>query len=362
MATSAPRHCAVLMQTAALALVVFLGGCSREAETPRAASGTASTPAQAADRPLLHVVYCNGTVDQLDLSQQAKVGSFQLSARSGTPAAVAPLPRPGVHPDSCLARPAESQGQEAGSAGAVHIVASDRLSRNDTDGRKPYSLLTFDMPGWTLRARQDLGSFDVLNGAPPRVTLNADQRWEAIPPEKDAAADMLAEASHFARGDTLGLAHPLAWSADTVLVEYTATDTNDAAVAMIDRARRSVQRIDGVPGADPQPTLILAPGGKYLLHGVKRMTPVDGGQKLAATGEIRIYGEDGKLVKTLADERVAGDWHAIAVSPGGLAVFTNRKGDYRFVPLGLAFEPKPVLDRLTDDLEGTRPGIVYAAP
>ncbi|GKS95250.1 hypothetical protein [Acidovorax sp. SUPP2825] len=37
------------------------------------------------------------------------------------------------------------------------------------------------------------------------------------------------------------------------------------------------------------------------------------------------------------------------------------KGGYRFVALGRTFGTEPVQDGETDDLDGTRPGLVYSA-
>lgn len=361
------RHC-----WAAFIVSLSLSGCSRDAPREQsqteaahppvlaAASAPSVSPAQAGWQQL-YVVYCNGTVDVLDLAQQAKVESFQLASRSGTPPAVAKLRSPGVSPDSCLARPGVPDGVDAPPAGVAYVVASNHVDRSNTDGSKPYSLLTFAVPGWTLQGKQELGSFDVLNGTPPRIARGADGRMEVLPDGQDTAAATLAEAVQFPGGQSLEFVNPLAWSANKVLIQYAAPRTGGSAFALVDRARKSIVRIDGVPGGDPEPSLTLAPGGRYVLHTVRHMIPADGGQKLVATGELRLYGEDGKLVNTRTETRVAGAWHAITIAPHGLVVFTNRQGGYHFVRLGLTFDPKPVLDRLTDDIDGSRPGIIYTA-
>lgn len=354
-----------------LALVSLLAGCSREptqaatpasTHAPQALSATPG-PARATGHggaQHLYAVYCNGTVDHLDLQLQAKVASFQLSARSGTPPAIAALPAPGVRPDSCLARPAVSVGKQDQSAGVARIVASDRLTRNDADGRKPYSLLTFAVPSWTLQATRDLGTFDVLNGTPPRITHSKGRAPEVLSAGSDDTAAILSETRQFAGGISPNFMNAMAWSADTVLVEYADPSKTGRAVALIDRARRSIVRLDGVPGDDPEPALSLAPGGTFVLHSVRAMKATQGGPQLAATGELRLYGADGKLVHQLTDDRVAGDWHPIALTPQGLAVYTDKRGNYRFVSLGMTFGADPVVDPNTDDLDGTRPGVIYA--
>jgi hypothetical protein len=354
-----------------LALGSLLAGCSRDPTQAAAPSLThtsqatpaAPGPASAAGpggTPHLYAVYCNGTVDHLDLQLQAKVASFQLSARSGTPPAIAALPAPGVRPDSCLARPAVPVGKEEQSAGVARIVATDQLTRNDADGRKPYRLLTFAVPAWALQATRDLGSFDVLNGTPPRVTLGKGRAPEVLSADSDDIAAILSEARQFAGGTSLNFMNAMAWSASAVLAEYADPSKPGRAVALIDRARRSVVRIEGVPGSDPEPALSLAPGGTFVLHSVRAMKATQNGAQLAATGELRLYGADGKLVCQMTDDSVAGDWHPVALTPQGLAVYTDKRGNYRFVSLGVVFGAEPVIDPNTDDLDGTRPGVIYA--
>lgn len=312
-------------------------------------------------RPTLYVVYCNGTVDQLDLQAAVKVGTFQLSDRSGTPPAVAPLPSPGVRPDNCLARPALANDGSAADAGLAHVVASAQRQRNDADGRMPYSLLTFALPAWSLQARQDLGHFDVLNGTPPRVARRSGQ-WKALAPGEEPDTDVRRELAAWAGDAARASAQVLAWSAGTALVVYRSQAASGAArdtYALVHRAAQRVVPLDGLPGNDPEPTLTLAPGGQYVLQAVRHLRTVPGGQQLAATGELRLWGADGQQVTQRMVDSVAGDWHSVALTPQGLAVFTDRRGSYRFVPLDVRFGTAPVADPATDDLDGTRPGVVF---
>ncbi len=241
------------------------------------------------------------------------------------------------------------------------IVASAQLQRDDTSGRMPYSLLNFSVPAWTLQGRQDLGSFDVLNGAPPRIARGADGRLRPQPAEIDPAAELHAELSQYADGATVTFATPLATSANTVLIGYTASQNGQgAAYGLLHRTQRSIVRIEGIPGSDPEPALTLAPGGQFVLHSVRAFNSKQSSRQLTATGELRLYGADGKLVSQQTDERVAGDWYPIALTPQGVAVYTDRRGNYRFVTLGRTFGVEPVQDPNTDDLDGTRPGVIYA--
>ncbi len=106
-------------------------------------------------------------------------------------------------------------------------------------------------------------------------------------------------------------------------------------------------------------------------------TPV----KVEATGELRLYGADGRQTRVLNQASLAGsvlarsqsrtldpdqpgtdnDWFNVALTPDGLAVFTDRRGNYQFVALGQSFDSAPVMDGAQDDADGARPGLVYAA-
>lgn len=357
------RPCGLLAVSGVLALSGLLTACSPEnantvspVHVPKAADGRENT-----QRMNMYVVYCNGTVDHLDLAKQTKVTSFQLSDRSGSPPAVAKVPAAGVRPDNCLARPAsltEALPQDEGNA---FIVASAQLQREDTNGRMPYSLLNFSVPAWTLQGRQDLGSFDVLNGTLPRIARGSDGRLRPQPADIDPASELRAELSQYEGGTTLTFATPVATSANTVLIGYTTSqDAHGAAYALMHRTQRSIVRIEGIPGSDPEPALTLAPGGQFVLHSVRALSSKQDSLQLAATGELRLYGADGKLVSQQTDERVAGGWYPIALTPQGAAVYTDRHGNYRFVSLGRMFGVEPVQDPSTDDLDGTRPGVIYA--
>lgn len=346
-------------------------GCIRKTEdlaqtasATRASSHAPFSPSPLpsnAPAPMLFVVYCNGTVDQLDLRAASKVGTFQLSDRSGTPPAVAPLPTPGLRPDNCLARPALANDGIAADAGLAHVVASAQRQRDDADGRMPYSLLTFALPTWTLQARQALGRFDVLNGAPPRVARH-NGLWKTLESGEGPDNDVQTELAVWAGDAARASAQVLAWSAGSALVRYRSQATGGAAsdtYALVHRAAQRVVPLDGLPGNDPEPTLALAPGGQYVLQAVRSLRAVPGGQQLVATGELRLWGPDGQRVDRRMVESVAGDWHPVTLTPQGLAVFTDRRGDYRFVPLGYRFDTAPVADPATDDLDGARPGVVY---
>lgn len=115
---------------------------------------------------------------------------------------------------------------------------------------------------------------------------------------------------------------------------------------------------------------------------MKRSVPLgEGLSKVEATGELRLYGADGRQLSVLNLESLAGsvlalsqsgkldldqprtdnDWFNVALTPGGLAVFTDRRGNYQFIALEYTFSPDPVIDPALDDADGARPALVYAA-
>ncbi|GKT18904.1 hypothetical protein AVHY2522_20550 [Acidovorax sp. SUPP2522] len=365
---------------AVICALLLPGACSAGQATPgdpqtsRAQAVSAAVPAgkgHAANPRFLYVIYCNGTVDRLDLAQPAKVSSFALSERSGTPPAVAAAPSPGVKPDSCLARPATTDGAGGAAERQVQLVATPQFYRSDADGQKAYRLLTFSLPDWTLRQQADLGMFDVLNGTPPRM-VRGPQAGQWVPRPSEGAPDATAELAGYASGQGLAFARFTQWSGDVSLVEFAgpgpSQGTPQAQAGFADRAAHRFVRLAGPPDADSGP-LRLAPGGRFAVREVQRpQAPAPSAQgaadtaPLRNTGELRVYRTaDGQQVASVADARIGGAWHGIAITPSGWAVYTDRRGAYRFVALGRAFGTEPVQDEETDDLDGTRPGLVYSA-
>ncbi len=306
-----------------------------------------------------YLIYCDGRVDKLDLERRRKVASIALSNRSDSPAAIAAAPSPGARPDSCLARPALG----GASQGTAHLVASSQFTRDDRDGRKAYSLLTFSLPDWTLVASRPLGMFDVLNGTPPRVVFDD----TGAPRSLTGEAARLPLPSGFA-----DYADADAAQATSARV-YERSGTTDL-LAFVDRrhpdqpqsglARESERRF--VPLEAPPNALSgdarLAPGGDFALRPVVTMhRDRDGTRRAVLSGELRLYNAKGDRAATLNARSVAGAWSCVLIAPNGVAVFADRHGNYRFVSLGRPFSDAPVEDDLTDDLDGTRPGVVYAS-
>ncbi len=370
-----------LMAGMLLACALLAAACTRNTGDDRALPGAAPSatpaPAPAADR-YLYLVYCNGTVDRLDLVQRTKAGSLQLSHRSGTPAAVAALPLPGVRPGGCLARP--MAGGEAGGSGAhtVHIVASSRLDPGP-DGLKPYQLLTFALPAWTLQHAHELGSFDTL----PRVVRADDGSLSVQPSDSDPAADMLAKVKAYAGAEALDWASAMEWSDGNVLLSYALPGQGAAGAALALGADARIVRLAATDqgSADIAPDQRLAPGGRFVLATMKRSVALgEGLHKVEATGQLRLYGADGREVGTWNQASLAGsvlalsqsgrldleaartdnDWFNVALTPGGLAVFTDRRGNYQFIDLGRPFGTAPVTDPALDDADGARPALLYS--
>lgn len=346
------------------ALLSLIGCSSREGEAaraqaaPRIAASSALPPDNGAGTPprYLHVVYCNGVVDQLDLQEQRKVASFTLGERSGEPPAVARLPSTGIKPDSCLARPVNTDGHAPLAQHEVQLVAADQLYRDDA-GRKPYRLLRFSLPDWHLLQASDLGVFDVLNGSPPRLRRQADGTW--LPAPESASPDA-AELAGYQAAQGLAFAQTTQWSGDGALVAFASGGPPARAQAgLADRRQQLFARLeesaDGT-GAAWQ----LAPGGRYAQRQTQKLPAPANAAPLRNMGELRLYGADGQQLAQIRDERIAGDWHGIALTPNGLAVFTDRHGSYRFVTWLRTFGNEAVADLLTDDEDGARPGLVYS--
>lgn len=367
---------------ALLCASILFVSCSPSKDNSQAEASTAK-PQSHSDSPVslrdqhashrfLYVLYCNGTVDKLDLAQPAKVSSFALSERSGTPPAVAALPAPGVKPDSCLARPAHMEGVDGAAGRQVQVVATAQFYRRDEDGQKAYRLLTFSLPDWTLRQQADLGMFDVLNGTPPRM-VHGPQAGQWLPRSSDAEPDATAELAGYAGGQGIAFARFAQWSGDVSLVEFAdggkPQGQPQAQAGFADRATRRFVRLAAPADASSGPVR-LAPGGRFAVREVQRAEAASGPATkgpadeapLHRTGELRVYSTaDGQPVASIMDARIAGHWYGIAVTPDGWAVYTDRQGAYRFVALGRTFGTDPVEDGETDDLDGARPGLVYSA-
>lgn len=375
----ANRRAPAVAAMSAIAASLLLSACSgkdtdlaRVANAPRGAAAMPSGRVLSAFPRFLYVVYCNGTVDKLDLAQPAKVSSFRLSERSGTPPAVAAVPAPGVKPDSCLARPAGTDGMTGKAERQVHVVATSQFYRRDDDGRKPYRLLTFSLPDWTLGEQADLGNFDVLNGSPPRVAPGP-RAGQWVPRASDAEPDAMAELAGYEGGQGVAFARFTQLSGNVSLVEFAVEaqppSQSQTGTGFADSATRRFVRLAASTDASSGP-LRLAPGGLFAVREVQRAagataSPDKGSVQAApprSTGELRIYRTtDGQPVATVVDARVAGSWQWIAITPNGWAVYTDRQSAYRFVALGLTFGAAPVEDAETDDLDGTRPGLMYSA-
>ncbi|MDT0138214.1 hypothetical protein, partial [Acidovorax sp. PRC11] len=308
----------------------------------------------------LYAVYCNGVVDRIDLEQRKKVASFHLAERSGTPAAVAAESSPGARPDSCLARPVSQQNTSEVATRRAYVVATDQFYRVGDESKKRYQLLTFLLPKWQLEKAVDLGLFDVLNSTPPRVVSDSRGGWVVLP-QGQSNGPVEANLKNYLSMDNVTSPRITEWSASTALVEFANTRGQQLPQAgLADLTTHRFTRLDAPPN-DLSADVRLAPGGHYALRRIERMEKQNtGGGQVTGTGELRLYGADGKTVATFNEKGIAGLWHTVALTPQGLAVYTNGSGDYQFVPLGRKFEPEPVANEWTDDLEGTRPGVVYS--
>lgn len=370
-----------------LAVAVSVGACSRTSDAPEPqAMPSAQAPTsivtsntapagiapESADSPIdkalasqsyyryLYAVYCNGVVDRIDLEQRKKVESFQLAERSGIPAAVAAESSPGARPDSCLARPVSQQNTSEVATRRAYVVATDQFYRVGDESKKRYQLLTFSLPKWQLEKSVDLGLFDVLNSTPPRVVSDSRGGWVVLS-QGQSNGPAEADLKNYVGMDNVTSPRVTEWSASTALVEFAnARGPQLPQAGLAELTAHRFTRLDPPPN-DLSADVRLAPGGHYALRRIERMEKKNtGGGQVIGTGELRLYGVDGKTVATFDEKGIAGLWHTVALTPQGLAVYTNGSGEYRFVSLGRNFDSEPVANDWTDDLEGTRPGVVYS--
>jgi hypothetical protein len=365
----------------------LVAGCAPGANPVQAAghASAAPVPAKAFDPTdrrqyrYLYAVYCDGRVDRLDLKNQTKTGSFQLSDRSGKPLAVAARDAGTSFADSCQVRPAVTGDMQDQATGLVNLVAGDGTDAA-ADGRKPYRLLTFSLPGWTLLGTRDLGRFE--NG-PPRIQRAADGSLIAAQvPGSDLRALLARQARSYAGGEALADLRAEETSAGRVLLTYRLPGTSGTGFALSDGERARTVALQDLPGQNLASGWRLAPGGRFVLLTMKKPVPAERGlQQWVATGEMRLYDDEGRRLATLNDARVAGPsmvlmpkedidrdtprtaghWLNIALTPDGLAVFSDPLGNYRFVELGHVFGIDPVAGLDTDDYDSPLPGLVYAA-
>lgn len=120
----------------------------------------------------------------------------------------------------------------------VHIVASSHVDP-DADGRKPYQLLTFELPQWTLQQTRNLGSLD----APPRLAISANASLTVQPRDEDPAAAMAAQVQSWAGADAMTWANAIEWSAGNVLLTYALPDQRGTGAALALRTGARIVRL-----------------------------------------------------------------------------------------------------------------------
>ncbi len=341
----------------------------RSPVTPSSAAASRPTinPSDPANYRFLYVVYCSGRVDKLDLQTKQKLASIELSERSGNPPGVATRPLPGVNGDGCLARPVVSIQSEDMVNSRVNIVASRDLHRSSDDGRQSFQLLTFELPDWTLVSSVDLGRFDTLNGTPPYL---APDSTGALKPQIDPAPRVLANFSSLEGAKDVRPHEVVERSGDTVLMyieDKNAKSVLPRAGVVYEKERRLVKLVD-LPNV-LSGEVRLAPGGAFVMRQINEATSL--AQRRDAktsnvsgvrnSGELRLYDIKGQSVATFIDKSIVGNWHCIALTPSGFAVYTDLRGDYRFVSLGRSFDNALVWSAKVNDDGGSRPGLVFHA-
>jgi len=396
-----------------LAVSLFIIGCTRgdpaATSLPSSSASAIINGFNSDDRTqysYLYVVHCNGTVERLDLVQREKAGSFQLSERSGNPSAVAALPIPTMRPWTCLARPVVTGDMQDQAAGVVHLVVSGDKGF-DSHGRGNFSVLTFALPDWTLQHVRALGNFfhseiprlvrvtagEVDPQSPQFVHSPDGTIWRILPGQNFIYETNLIQTYGGKERLSLERGHLAAqkiieWSAERVLFRYElsgqdGSDLGGFGFALADHRRRQIMPLDEFLEEDfpIPPDAYLAPGGQFVLMVMSRVVPLgEGIEQVENSGELRLYDAEGRLVSTLIEPSIEGEklaqvgkvehdelvmssaniWRLIALTPNGLAVFTNLRGDYRFIELGQTFGVEPVVNPNTGEPRGTYPGLVYA--
>jgi len=295
----------------------------------------------------------------------------------------------------------------------VHIVASDNRDFDD-QRRADFNLLTFTLPDWTLQHVRELGNFSLLNGSEPRMlrapdgaltlqshtTHNPDGTY-THQSDSNPWDEMFWRIATYTEEENLkwDRSRPLAaliyeWSTDNVLFRYNLPRQNGSGllsgfgIALANHSRRQIVRLGEFPKADfpIPPTPYLAPGGQFVLMVMHRRVFFGRGDmgKIENSGELRLYDANGRQLAAWMEPSIEGetlaqvgkrevdelmmfardnsnDWYPIALTPDGQAVFTNRRGDYRFIALSQTFGVEPVVNPSTDDQGRTRPGVVYAS-
>lgn len=301
---------------AVMAASALAAGCSSSTDQMRVALATpvaakALDPADPTDRSqyrYLYAVYCNGRVDRLDLKNQAKTGSFQLSDGSSKPPAVPPQSAGTSVTDSCLFSVHKPDGdlrtqltqQARAYAGGESL--EDLRAEETSAGRV---LLSYRLPG-----ADGLGF--ALSDRERALTVPL----QALPGQSLAPGWRLAPGGRYVLL-TLNKLVPV---------------------------ERGLQQ--------------LAATGEMRLYDAQ-------GRQLATLNDARVAGPSMVLMpKEDMDRdtpRTAGHWLNIALTPDGLAVFADPLGNYHFVELGHVFGLDPVVGLDADDYDSRLPGLVYAA-
>lgn len=331
------------VNTVAVALAsvaALLAGCNKPPAVAAAQTGDAASR-------FAYVVHCDGRVDKLDTRERTLIMRFTLSEKSGTPSAVPNLASAGGQMDGCLAQRVRV---DATAQGASVSLIAPKDARLDANGVQEFQVLTFALPNWTLTRTAPAGKF----AEAPWLRRDAAGVLQVVAddPALSAAALDLREFSGAPKDSGALLVQS---SGDVSLLSLLYKDSTALALGLANSKTRTV-----VPLADLPPTTLrnahLAPGGDFVL--IERTATVAPYQ---TTGALRLYGGNGKAVADLNEERIR-SMSFVALTPNGLAVYSDASGAYQFVPLGTRFAATAVVQSpLANPSAAPAPTVVFAA-
>ena len=328
---------------ASIAIVTVLGTLLAACNKPPAAP--APSPSQSVDATrFLYVVSCDGRVDKLDTRERKLLSSFTLSEKSGNPPAVPSLASAGGQIDGCLA-----QRIVVDHAGKIVSLIAPKDARLDASGMQDFQALSFALPSWTLTSAQPAGKAAV---APWLQTDAAGALQVLTDPPALSAAPLDLRDFKGAGKDVGGLT--LQSSGDVSLVSLLLKDSTALAVGLANTKTRTLVQLSELPQTT-LPNVHLAPGGGFVLI---ELTTSATNQR---SGALRLYDSTGKPVADLTDDRIP-TLRFVAITPNGLAVYSDRAGAYHFVLLGKTFGAAAVAQSpLAQPAAAPAQGLVFAA-
>jgi hypothetical protein len=283
----------------------------------------------------LYQVSCSAKLDRFDTVTGRRTNAVDLARRTGKRPLI-PVVAGAL--ELCLA----NQVVFDAAAGVFYTLVPSQGTPRD-DGTVDYRILGFAIPAITLVKELPGGSH---LEHPPRLALGP-AGVQAVAPADGPRPDE--DLSGYAPEHRALPNRILESSGERLLLQLTAGP--DVAIAVADRASRTLVRLQG-----PLPTVPdgvhLTPGGGQVL--VEEARP---GAQPARTGTLFLYdARTGARSKTLSDPAVARLVFR-GIAPTGRALFDLLEA-YRFVDLGMTFPAQPVVRPAHDEFP--RPAVFFS--